>query len=104
MFKFRKISNIIIQSQSIAPKEIASSEPYKKKVAMKSKKEKKVFRQNCHSGTVPDVEGMSLRDALGLLSNEWKDVEINGTGKIVRQFPFPGKRGESEKVITLWLE
>jgi cell division protein FtsI (penicillin-binding protein 3) len=43
-------------------------------------------------GLVPDVRGMSLRDAIYLLENSGLRVRINGKGRVLRQSPEFGAR------------
>ena len=49
-------------------------------------------------GRMPDVKGMSLRDALYLLENYGYRVRTNGRGRVVNQIPVPNqsiKKGET---------
>lgn len=41
-------------------------------------------------GTVPDVTGMGLKDAVFLLSNAGLKPVVKGSGKVVKQLPEPG--------------
>lgn len=43
-------------------------------------------------GLVPDVRGMSLRDAIYLLESSGLNVRYNGKGKVLRQSPEHGAR------------
>ena len=43
-------------------------------------------------GTLPDVEGMMLRDALYLLENRGLRVEYSGTGRVIKQSKEPGSK------------
>jgi cell division protein FtsI (penicillin-binding protein 3) len=43
-------------------------------------------------GLVPDVRGMSLRDAIYLLENSGIRVRYNGKGRVLRQSPEHGAR------------
>lgn len=43
-------------------------------------------------GTLPDVEGMTLRDALYLLENQGLQVEYSGSGRVVKQSQAPGSK------------
>ncbi|QJW88102.1 transpeptidase family protein [Spirosoma taeanense] len=56
-------------------------------------------------GQVPDVRGLTLRDALFLLENKGFRVVVEGRGKVKEQSiqPGTGAAGLSEKVITLTL-
>ncbi len=50
-------------------------------------------------GTVPDVRGMGLKDALYLLEKSGFKVNVNGKGKVVHQSLKPGSViGEKEKI------
>jgi len=52
-------------------------------------------------GLVPDVRGMSLRDAIYLLENKGLRVKISGKGKVLRQSPEHGARYNEETVVSL---
>jgi cell division protein FtsI (penicillin-binding protein 3) len=52
-------------------------------------------------GLVPDVRGMSLRDAVYLLENTGLRVKISGKGKVLRQSPEHGARYNEATVVSL---
>jgi cell division protein FtsI (penicillin-binding protein 3) len=52
-------------------------------------------------GLVPDVRGMSMRDALYLLENKGLRVKISGKGKVLRQSPEHGARYSDGTVVSL---
>jgi cell division protein FtsI (penicillin-binding protein 3) len=52
-------------------------------------------------GLVPDVRGMSLRDAVYLLENSGYRVKYNGKGKVARQSPEHGARYFEGQVVSL---
>jgi cell division protein FtsI (penicillin-binding protein 3) len=52
-------------------------------------------------GLVPDVRGMSLRDAIYLLENSGIRVRYNGRGKVLRQSPEHGARYYEGTVVSL---
>ena len=52
-------------------------------------------------GLVPDVRGMSLRDAIYLLENSGIRVRYNGKGRVLRQSPEHGARYGEGTVVTL---
>jgi cell division protein FtsI (penicillin-binding protein 3) len=52
-------------------------------------------------GLVPDVRGMSLRDALFLLENSGYRVKYTGKGKVLRQSPEHGARYFEGQVVSL---
>lgn len=52
-------------------------------------------------GLVPDVRGMSLRDAIYLLENSGLRVRYNGRGKVLRQSPEHGARVNQGSVVSL---
>lgn len=52
-------------------------------------------------GLVPDVRGMSLRDAIYLLENSGLQVRYNGKGKVLRQSPEHGARVSFGSVVSL---
>jgi cell division protein FtsI (penicillin-binding protein 3) len=52
-------------------------------------------------GLVPDVRGMSLRDAVYLLENTGLRVKYSGKGRVLRQSPEHGARYNEETVVSL---
>jgi len=52
-------------------------------------------------GLVPDVRGMSLRDAVYLLENSGLRVRYHGKGKVLRQSPQHGARVYEGSVVSL---
>ncbi|MFM1998745.1 MAG: hypothetical protein RL204_692 [Bacteroidota bacterium] len=54
-------------------------------------------------GTVPNVVGMGLQDALFLLESEGIKVQILGVGTVKRQSVAPGASSKSNKYITIEL-
>jgi len=52
---------------------------------------------------VPDVRGMSMRDALYLLENKGIRVRYTGKGRVLRQSPEHGARYNEETVVSLEL-
>jgi cell division protein FtsI (penicillin-binding protein 3) len=56
---------------------------------------------NIKNGLVPDVRGMSLRDAMFLLENSGYKVKYSGKGKVLRQSPEHGSRYFEGQVVSL---
>jgi cell division protein FtsI (penicillin-binding protein 3) len=52
-------------------------------------------------GLVPDVRGMSLRDAVYVLENSGLRVRYNGKGRVQRQSPEHGARYAAGSVVSL---
>lgn len=52
-------------------------------------------------GLVPDVRGMSLRDAIFLLENSGLNVRYNGKGRVLRQSPEHGARYFEGATVSL---
>ena len=52
-------------------------------------------------GLVPDVRGMSLRDAVYLLENSGLRVRYSGKGRVLRQSPEHGARYAVGTVVSL---
>jgi cell division protein FtsI (penicillin-binding protein 3) len=52
-------------------------------------------------GLIPDVRGMSLRDALYLLENTGLRVRFTGKGRVLRQSPEHGARYNDATVVSL---
>ncbi len=56
---------------------------------------------NLQKGLVPDVRGMSLRDAVYILENSGLRVMYNGKGRVLRQSPEHGARYSVGSVVSL---
>jgi cell division protein FtsI (penicillin-binding protein 3) len=52
-------------------------------------------------GLVPDVRGMSLRDAVYILENSGLRVKYSGKGKVLRQSPQHGARVNEGSIVSL---
>lgn len=63
----------------------------------------KMSPQRLRPGIVPDVLGMSARDALALLENQGLRVRLRGHGKVRRQNLEPGKAFRRGETIELTL-
>ncbi len=51
--------------------------------------------------TIPDVRGLSIREAVTLLTQSGLDFEINGSGVVTKQSPQPGKQLLRGSVVYL---
>ncbi len=60
-------------------------------------------RNHSESNLVPNVQGMTLRDALYLLENKGLKVSITGTGRVRKQSVRPGMRIDKGTTITIEL-
>jgi cell division protein FtsI (penicillin-binding protein 3) len=58
---------------------------------------------NVRKDLVPDVRGMTLRDAVYLLENCGLQVHFSGNGRVKKQSLLPGQRIDKTKVIDLSL-
>lgn len=56
---------------------------------------------NTTKGLVPDVRGMTLRDAFYLLENSGYRVRYSGKGKVIRQSPEHGARYFEGQIVSL---
>lgn len=54
-----------------------------------------------NAGSIPDVQGMGLRDALYILENRGLRVRPVGSGMVRKQWPAPGTRAPKGTLITL---
>jgi cell division protein FtsI (penicillin-binding protein 3) len=61
----------------------------------------KLVGLNVKKGLVPDVRGMSLRDAMYLLENSGYKVKFDGKGRVRRQSPEHGARYFEGQVVSL---
>lgn len=61
------------------------------------------FRQpkNCNEGTVPDVTGMGVRDAVKKIEEAGYNVVVNGNGYAISQNYRPGARVKAGTVVTV---
>jgi len=53
---------------------------------------------------VPNVLGKSLKKAMAILSNAGLKVKVNGSGKVIEQFPKPGSLSKNSKQCILTLK
>lgn len=60
-------------------------------------------RNHSEANLVPNVQGMTLKDALYLLENKGLKVSITGTGRVRKQSVSPGVRISKGKQITIQL-
>lgn len=60
--------------------------------------------ESCHEGTVPDVSGYGLRDALFRLEKLGLRVKVKGVGRVSAQSLVPGHRFNKGDVIELTLK
>ena len=56
------------------------------------------------ASVVPDLRGVSGREAVRILARVGLTVRLHGTGAVVRQAPEPGEPAERGSLSTLWLE
>ena len=62
------------------------------------------WRANHSEGNlVPNVQGMTLKDALYLLENKGLKVSVTGTGRVLRQSVGPGNRISQGERISIEL-
>jgi hypothetical protein len=55
-------------------------------------------------GTMPDLRGLSARQALALAVTVGLDPDLHGSGFVARQSPPPGAAlGDSPAAVDLWL-
>lgn len=65
-----------------------------------SEKEVKIYKKNIAPIYVPDVTGMSIRDALYILENQGMNVRFSGNGVVKTQSILPGEKIiKGEKII-----
>lgn len=55
-------------------------------------------------GTVPDVYGLGMREAIYILERAGYEVSFNGDGSVIAQSPAAGTRAARGKRVTLTLE
>lgn len=55
-------------------------------------------------GTVPDVRGLSVRDALRILTNAGYKVKADGSGYVAQQAPAPGSAAKAGSHVSLSLK
>ena len=53
---------------------------------------------------VPNVLGKSLKKAIVILANAGLKVKVNGSGKVIEQFPKPGSLSKNRKLCILTLK
>jgi len=97
---FRKIASYIIQKKNISPQNINLVNVDYKALELNTNNNVQNFDQNY----LPSVEGMTLKEVLNKINTSIDDIEVIGSGRIVKQYPLPGTKNEDIKKITLWLE
>ncbi len=60
--------------------------------------------QNITSKEIPDLSGLTMRDALSLMENKGFKVNFKGSGKVIEQSIPPGKNPKGIKTILLTLQ
>ena len=60
-------------------------------------------KNQVESEKVPDVRGMTLRDALYVLENAGLQVEVKGRGRVTEQSVYPGSKLSNANKITITL-
>ena len=53
---------------------------------------------------VPNVLGKSLKKAMAILANAGLKVKVNGSGKVIEQFPKPGSLSKNSTLCILTLK
>ena len=53
---------------------------------------------------VPNVLGKSLKKAIVILADAGLKVKVNGSGKVIEQFPKPGSLSKNSKQCILTLK
>ena len=53
---------------------------------------------------VPDLRGKSLKKAIVMLTNAGLKVKVNGSGKVIEQFPKPSSLIKNNKLCILTLK
>jgi cell division protein FtsI (penicillin-binding protein 3) len=89
------LAKLNIPSNVVGSSGWVTSIPGDQSVEMKEK--------NFQNGTVPDVKGMGLTDAIYLLENAGLQVNASGRGVVKKQSVNPGTKAEHGKVIQLEL-
>lgn len=62
------------------------------KVVVDSNKKTTIVSSNVYQGSMPDVKGMGLKDAIYILENQGLKVVVLGKGKVVAQSVAPGTK------------
>jgi len=107
---FRDIANVLIQNSSVTPmasKDNKKEDPKKVELKAPIKATPEPLRKPVLSSdpsSVPNLTGLTLRDALKSISGKWDDIKVEGAGRVVRQVPSPGPRNEQDRIITIWLQ
>ena len=56
-----------------------------------------------HAGLMPDVVGMTLKDAIYILENQGYEVRFKGIGRVIGQSEYPGRKTVKGSTIILEL-
>ncbi len=82
---------------------VASTEDQPKWASIQQKGDTIILEQFQPSDTIPDVRGMSSKDAIHILENMGISVKLKGFGRVKRQSLLPGYKIKDNTKITLVL-
>ena len=107
---FRNFANIVIQgSEGLIPtyndtQDKVEHKEKEQEVEKLVQKDDFDEQQNISPGAVPNLLGKSARTAIKMIPSSFKKVNINGSGRVVKQEPQAGPKSEGQDTISIWLE
>ncbi|MCB0419956.1 MAG: cell division protein [Bdellovibrionales bacterium] len=101
---FSSIAQFAMRKSDLAPVLISKENVVKKLSEVSPKKRFGEGVNHSAKGHLPNVLGMSLREAMHILMPFEKKIKIAGKGRVVRSWPDPGDSVEKVKQIRLKLE
>lgn len=105
---FSKMASYLMRKSGVAPVLISDNNVIEKKtdsVQQKALREiKELIGKQKLQDRMPDLVGMSLREALNNIRGRADEIKIHGSGRVVRMTPEKGAGLESSKSVHLYLE
>lgn len=96
-------SNYYALFKGLGQQPLTDRSAFVKQLASDTARNTVVKSRSVYKGIVPNVEGMSLRDAVYLLEREGLTVHIEGSGRVKAQSIVPGTPAEKGKTIRIEL-
>lgn len=98
---FRRIAERALQILDRIPKQTVAQLHSPEKNVSEKKVEKQLPQPTTASGTMPDLKGMSMREAIRRTSRFLNDVKVTGDGYLTAQSPEPGDALTPDTVVSL---
>jgi cell division protein FtsI (penicillin-binding protein 3) len=98
---FSEVASFLLRKEQIVPDKLDLANINEVKSLLKTVK--KIHKEPYIEGTVPDLKGLSLREAMAIANKHKIKMNIDGNGKVYDMTPDPGKLLPEDRKITLAL-